>query len=107
MSERGSLGPFVLGLAMGAVVGFLFAPEPGDATRAKLTKKLHGLKELAADKAGELMDRVAGEPDEEPAALPSAREELERRLADARRRSSSSRAEGSVGAAPGRCPAPL
>ena len=98
MSEQGQggggrgFGPFLLGLAVGAVLGFLFAPDAGDVTRAKLTQRLRGLKGLAEEKAGELADRVVGEgtsddPGETPpAALPSAREELERRLAEARRR---------------------
>ena len=91
MSERGSgFGPFMLGLAVGAVIGFLFAPDAGDVTRAKLTKKLRGLKDLAEEKAGELAERVVGEGEGAgeagPEALPSAREELERRLAAARRR---------------------
>lgn len=100
---RGGFGPFLLGLGVGAVLGFLFAPEAGSATRTKLTKKLRGLKELAAEAAGEVVDRVAGTGDEdesEPVALaPSAREELERRLADARRRRRSGRT-GRGGALP-------
>jgi len=55
VSERGSgFGSFLLGLGIGAVLGFLFAPEPGVATRGKLQRKLRGLRDLAAEKAGEL-----------------------------------------------------
>ena len=93
MSERAGstgFGPFLLGLAVGAVVGFLFAPQPGEETRAKLTKKLRGLKALAEETAGELADRALGGAGEDDAAEPeaplSAREELERRLVEARRR---------------------
>jgi len=92
---RGGFGPFLLGLGVGAVLGFLFAPEAGSATRTKLTKKLRGLKELAAEAAGEVVERVTGGEDDEPepvALAPSAREELERRLAEARRRRRSGRA---------------
>ncbi|MBI1967017.1 MAG: YtxH domain-containing protein [Gemmatimonadetes bacterium] len=82
MSERGAgFGPFLLGLTVGAVIGFLFAPDAGEVTRGKLTKKLRGLRDLAEEKVGELAEGETG-----PAALPSAREELERRLAEARRR---------------------
>lgn len=87
MSERsgGGFGSFLLGMAVGAVAGFLFAPEAGGATRAKLGKRLRGLRDLAEDRVEELLagDDAASE---EPADLPSAREELERRLGEARRR---------------------
>src|SRR5438445_437771 len=44
MSERGAgFGPFLLGLGLGAVLGFLFAPEPGEASRTKLSSKLREL----------------------------------------------------------------
>ncbi len=85
MSERGSgFGSFLLGLGIGAVLGFLFAPEPGDAARTKLTRKLRGLRDLAAEKAGELGQLLAPEAEDEEE--PPAREALERRLSDAKRR---------------------
>src|SRR5947208_1432287 len=60
MSERGAgFGPFLLGLGLGAVLGFLFAPEPGEASRTKLSRKLRGLRDLAAEKAGELGELLA------------------------------------------------
>src|SRR5437899_2988448 len=60
MSERGAaFGPFLLGLGLGAVLGFLFAPEPGEASRTKLSHKLRGLRDLAAEKAGELHELLA------------------------------------------------
>ena len=65
MSERGAgFGPFLLGLGLGAVLGFLFAPEPGEASRGKLSSKLRGLRDLAAEKAGELLDAAEDEEDE-------------------------------------------
>lgn len=83
MSERGAgLGSFLLGLGIGAVVGFLFAPEPGDETRGKLHRKLRGLRDLAAAKAGELGELLETEDEDEP----SSREELEQRLTEAKRR---------------------
>jgi gas vesicle protein len=87
MSERESgFGSFLLGLGLGAVLGFLFAPEPGDATRSKLTRKLRGLRDLAAEKAGELGQLIEAGEAEDEADEPPAREAVERRLADAKRR---------------------
>jgi len=84
MSERGAgFGPFLLGLGLGAVLGFLFAPEPGEASRTKLSRKLRGLRDLAAEKAGELGELLdTGEDDE----APTARVAIERRLTEAKRR---------------------
>ncbi len=88
MNDRGGgsgFGSFLLGLGIGAVLGFLFAPEPGEASRTKLTRKLRGLRDLAAEKAGELgqlLEAEAEEVEEEP----PPREALERRLTDAKRR---------------------
>ncbi len=83
MSERGAgFGPFLLGLGLGAVLGFLFAPEPGEASRTKLSRKLRGLRDLAAEKAGELLDAPEDEEDE----APTARVAIERRLTEAKRR---------------------
>lgn len=86
--ESGSaFGPFLLGLGLGAVLGFLFAPEPGQAARGRLSRRLRGLRDLAAEKAGELGDLIhhAEEADEQEEA-PTARAALERRLGDAKRR---------------------
>lgn len=93
MSERGTgFGPFLLGIAVGAVVGMLFAPEAGEGTRRKLSRRLRDLKDLADEKADEVRgmleqgeeeeDVQEGDEDEPP----STREVLERRVAAARRR---------------------
>ena len=107
MSDRdggggGTLGPFLLGVAVGAALGALFAPDTGEVTRRQLGKKLRGLKDLAEDKADELKSLVAGagdmgeeedddedvrgDEDQVEAEPRSARDELEQRLAEARRR---------------------
>ena len=92
MSERGSgFGSFLLGLGIGAVLGFLFAPEPGVATRGKLQRKLRGLRDLAAEKAGELGQLLEADDEERE---PSSREELEQRLTDAKRRRRGAKAPG-------------
>src|SRR5213596_1828664 len=83
MSERGAaFGPFLLGLGLGAVLGFLFAPEPGEASRTKLSHKLRGLRDLAAEKAGELLETAEDEEEE----APTARVAIERRLTEAKSR---------------------
>jgi len=85
VSERGSgLGPFVLGLGLGAILGFLFAPEAGAATRGKLERKLRGLRDLATDKADELGQLLETGDEEEEAG--SARAAVERRFTNAKRR---------------------
>ena len=56
MSERsGGFGAFLLGIVLGAVAGFVFAPtEGGETTRRKVTKGLRNLKELAEEKVDEI-----------------------------------------------------
>ena len=88
MSDRGSgFGSFLLGIAVGAVVGFLFAPEAGDDTRRKLSKRLRNLRDVAEEKVDEVRGLLeADENEEEEEEEPSTRERLQRRLDAARRR---------------------
>src|SRR5207247_1186508 len=74
---------FLLGLGIGAVVGFLFAPE-GEATRGKLAGRLRGLRDLASEKVDEL-GQLLETDDDADAPSPTAREALERRLTEAKR----------------------
>jgi len=93
MSDReggSGFGAFLLGIAVGAVVGFLFAPEAGDDTRRKLSKRLRNLRDVAEEKVDEVRGMLAegdeeekGEEEEEEG---STRERLRRRLDAARRR---------------------
>ncbi|PYO42721.1 MAG: hypothetical protein DMD33_08605 [Gemmatimonadetes bacterium] len=94
----GAFGPFLLGLSLGAVLGFLFAPEPGDVSRGRLSRRLRGLRDLAADKAGEIGDLLqrVDEAEEPPATTRAA---LERRLGDAKRRRRGTRPGSRGGAA--------
>jgi gas vesicle protein len=95
MSERsGGFGAFLLGIVLGAVAGFVFAPtEGGESTRRKVTKGLRNLKELAEDKVDEVRGLLkeaeeeadASEDEEEEPEL-GTREQLRRRLDAARRR---------------------
>ncbi len=80
-----SFGAFLVGLAVGAVVGFLFAPEAGASTRRKVTRKFEDLKALAVEKAGELGEAVAAAR-EDQAAVSTVKKELQRRVLEARRR---------------------
>lgn len=112
--RRGSVVvPFLWGLAVGAALGLLFAPMSGEELRADLRARTGKLKDLASRKVDELEDMVAGGYEEARArveerldsarrtvkegrqaardvveagrdAAQTAREELERRLADAR-----------------------
>ena len=90
MSERepggGGLGGFVLGLAVGTVLGFLFAPAEGGVTRRKLSHRLRDLRDLADEKAGELRELVARADEEAAPPARSDRQALEERVGDARRR---------------------
>jgi len=94
MSERGGgFGAFLLGIAVGAVVGFLFAPEAGDDTRRKLSKRLRNLRDVAGEKVDEvrgLLEAEAAKADDEGEEQEeeevSTRERLKQRLDAARRR---------------------
>jgi len=105
--------PFLWGMAVGAAVALLFAPTSGEELRTNLRLRARRVKDIALEKAGELEEklghgyeraraRVEEELDEArhfagdarqaakdvvgagKAAASSAREELERRLVEAR-----------------------
>ena len=100
MSERsGGFGAFLLGIVLGAVAGFVFAPtEGGESTRRKVSKGLRNLKELAEEKVDEVRgllqeaeadaESEAGDADADEGEEPdiTTREQLRRRLEAARRR---------------------
>jgi gas vesicle protein len=92
------------GAVLGAALALLYAPRSGEETRRSLQRNLRKLRAMAeekldeltqqfGDRAGSLEDIEDDVPDDEPVAVPpepprtaSARQELERRLSDARRR---------------------
>ena len=90
MSDRGSgVGPFLLGVVIGALVGVMYAPARGDVTRRRIGRRVGDLKDLAEEKLEALTAGTGGEEEEEEEGddeEPSTREELEQRLRDARRR---------------------
>src|SRR5437763_11428693 len=99
MSERscgGGFGAFLFGIALGAVAGFLFAPEGGEGTRRRVGKGLRNLKELDEEKVDEVRgllkeaEEEGEESEEEEEEEPeiATREQLRRRLEAARRRRS-------------------
>ena len=79
-SPRSGFGPFLVGLAIGAALGALLAPEPGSRIRARLGKRAVRLREDLGDIVDELRPVLAagGSPDASP------REALRQRLTAAR-----------------------
>lgn len=99
MSEReggSGFGPFLLGMSVGAVLGFLFAPEPGEVARGRLSRRLRGLRDLAAGKAGELGELFDDAVEAGAEGAPTARAALERRLTEAKHRRRAGKAGGSA-----------
>lgn len=110
--DRGSgLGWFVVGAALGAGLALLFAPASGEETRRRIRREAGKLKERAEDaiddlsyeydrvredveeKVDEVKEKVTGaarslvdEARSRKSSVSAARDELERRLADARAR---------------------
>jgi hypothetical protein len=76
---RSAVGPFLVGLALGAALGALFAPESGTKIRARMGKRAGQLREDLGEIVDELRTVLA--PEETDG---SPRESLQRRLAAAR-----------------------
>ena len=81
--ERSAVGPFLVGLAVGAALGALFAPAPGAATRTRLARRAGRLRDDVADVVEEVRSVLADGGDAPPAAGAS-RDALRARLAAAR-----------------------
>jgi gas vesicle protein len=92
--EGGSIKPLLVGMLLGVGLGLLFAPQTGEQTRRALNRRLRKFRALAEEKVDELSERFSGQnrtvrPPEEPEPRPtreSVRDDLERRLAQARAR---------------------
>lgn len=76
---RSAVGPFLVGLAIGAALGALFAPESGSKLRARLGKRTGRLREDLGEIVDELRTVMAAEREET-----TPREALRERLAAAR-----------------------
>src|SRR5262245_30691448 len=123
VERGGSVGPFLLGLAVGAAVALLFAPMSGQDLRSEIQRRGRRLKDMAVDKAEELEEMMSeglhkargavtervedarrtvregrqyahDVVDAGRAAAGSARDELERRLAEAREARRAGRSSG-------------
>ncbi len=104
--ERGGLGSFFFGLAIGAGLALLLAPQSGEVTRKELKERSKRIRSVAGETFDEMQESVGGKYEETrahiedgietakrtvkdtkeagTAALHSARDELERRLSRAR-----------------------
>lgn len=58
--EGSSIGPFLIGLALGAGIALLMAPQSGDETRREIAERARRAKDAARDAIGDLGD-VIGE----------------------------------------------
>jgi gas vesicle protein len=58
--EGSPLAPFIIGLAVGAGIALLLAPQSGEETRREITEKVKRAKDAASDAVSELGD-VIGE----------------------------------------------
>ena len=76
---RSVVGPFLVGLAVGAALGALFAPESGSKIRAKVGKRAGQLREDLGEIVQELRTVMASEESDA-----SPREHLRQRLNAAR-----------------------
>ena len=66
MSDRGSgVGPFLLGVVIGALVGVMYAPARGDVTRRRIGRRVGDLKDLAEEKLEALTAGTGGDDEEE------------------------------------------
>ena len=58
------IGAALIGVAIGGVLGILFAPDKGSETRKKLLAKGEDLKDLIQDKIAGVIDQI--NPDQQP-----------------------------------------
>ena len=56
--HSGSFGSFLVGIALGAGLALLMAPDSGNETRRRLRRSARKVKRVAQEKAGELADSV-------------------------------------------------
>jgi gas vesicle protein len=56
--EGGSVGPFLVGLALGAGIALLMAPQSGEETRREITDRVRRAKDAATEAVGDLSDAI-------------------------------------------------
>jgi gas vesicle protein len=76
---------FCLGLGIGAAVGLLFAPKPGDATREELRLRAEESREFLKRRSGELRQQAEEVLDRGRSTVHSQREQLSAALEAGRR----------------------
>ncbi len=84
--SSGGLGGFLFGLLVGAGAALLFAPQSGEETRRVIKDRSRQLYETARRGLRDTREGAQDALDAGKAAVHSARDELERRLADSRSR---------------------
>ncbi|MBA3646313.1 MAG: YtxH domain-containing protein [Gemmatimonadaceae bacterium] len=75
--EGSSIGPFIIGLALGAGIALLMAPQSGEETRRDIADKVSRAKDAARDAVSELGDVIGN-------TLEEAREKVETGVESAR-----------------------
>lgn len=75
--EGSAIGPFLIGLALGAGIALLLAPQSGEETRREIAEKVKRAKDAAGDAVGELSGAIGD-------TLDQAREKVEDGLDSAR-----------------------
>lgn len=75
--RSGGVGVFLAGIAVGAALALLYAPQSGAETRAEIRRNARKVKRTAVDLAEGVQEKVSG-------AFEAAREEVENRLESAR-----------------------
>lgn len=75
--HSGGIGPFLLGIAVGAGIALLFAPQSGEETRRRLSRGARRVRDAAEDAVGEATDRVTD-------TFEAARQRVEEKLDEAR-----------------------
>jgi gas vesicle protein len=90
---------FCLGLGIGAAVGFLFAPKPGEATREELRQRADEGREFLKKRSGELRRQAEEALDRGRSTVHSQREQLSAAL-EAGRRAYREATAGGAGSAP-------
>ena len=79
--EGDSVGPFLIGLALGAGIALLLAPQSGEETRREIGDRVKRVKDAAADAVGDLTevigDTIENARDRVEEGLESAREAVD------------------------------